>query len=98
MKILCLAKFILLFGIFSVFVFGQEKTETTKSQVFLNIRVVGRFDEPVTDLKADNFRLFENKKPLKISSFSSENSPVSVGFLIDVSRSMESSVDTSREA
>jgi len=49
-------------------------------------------------LKAGNFRLFENNKPLEISYFNNENSPVSVGFLIDVSRSMEEKVDTSREA
>ena len=89
MKILNFTGLILLLLVFSIFASGQEKIESaTNKQVFLNVTVVNVDGEPVTDLKAEHFRLYEDKKPLKISYFSKENSPVSVGFLVDVSPSM----------
>ncbi len=99
MRILYLTKLFFLFVILSVFSFGQDKNELPKSgQVFLNVRVVDKYNEPVPDLKMENFRLFENKKPLEIVSFDNQNSPLSVGFLIDSSQSMGNYVDISRES
>lgn len=89
MKILHLTKLIFLLVIFSIFAVGQEnKDSTAKKQVLLNIEVVNRDNEPVTDLKAEYFRLYEDKKSLEINYFGNENLPLSVGFLIDASPSM----------
>ena len=44
----------------------------------------------VTGLKQEHFRVFEDKAPREIVSFASEDTPASVGLLIDVSGSMRS--------
>lgn len=98
MTILNLARLISLLVVFSIFASGQEKDETiANKQVLLNVTIVNRDEEPVKDLKAENFRLYEGKKPLEISYFSNENDPISVGFLIDVSPSMGGYADLGRK-
>ncbi len=102
MKIIKISHFTKLFLLIicvSEFGFGQTNNEKANGgQVLLNVSVLGERSVPIRELKAENFRVFENKKPLEISHFENENSPLSVGFLIDVSRSMETNVDLSREA
>lgn len=88
----------LLLVAFSIFVSGQEKKDaTTEKQILLNASVFSYEGKIVKDLKKESFRLLEDNKPIEISYFSSENSPISIGILIDVSRSMGSGVDLSRE-
>jgi len=53
---------------------------------------------PIIGLDQENFQLFENKKPQEIKHFSSEDAPVSVGFLVDTSGSMADKVERAREA
>ena len=98
MKILNIIKISLILVIFPVFGLGQENTASAKNQqVLLNVTVVNEYSEPVNNLKAENFRLFEDKKLAKISHFKAENAPISVGFLIDTSPSMGQYSDQSRE-
>jgi Ca-activated chloride channel family protein len=52
----------------------------------------------VTGLQAENFQLFEGKKPQEIRHFSSEDVPVSVGIILDASGSMRSKMDRVRDA
>ena len=93
-----LIKLSLLVCTFSTFNFGQTVNNIAKNnQVLLNVSVVLGYNEPILDLKAENFRLFENNKPLQISYLSNEDVPMSVGFLIDNSTSMGESTDFSRE-
>src|SRR5439155_9412918 len=52
----------------------------------------------VTGLGAENFQLYEGKKPQAISHFSSEDVPISVGIILDASGSMRDKMGRVREA
>jgi Ca-activated chloride channel family protein len=52
----------------------------------------------VTGLDKDNFALFEGKDEQEIKSFSSEDAPVSLGVIFDMSGSMSSKIERAREA
>jgi VWFA-related protein len=53
-----------------------------------NISVLGDDGRPVTGLTADNFKVFENGREEKIKVFQPEDTPATVGLLIDNSGSM----------
>jgi Ca-activated chloride channel family protein len=55
-------------------------------------------DQPVTGLSPDAFRLFEDDIEQRITTFSMEDGPVSVGFIFDASTSMKKSMDRSTAA
>ncbi len=52
----------------------------------------------VTGLGQENFQVFEGKKAQEIRHFSSEDTPVSVGIVLDSSGSMKDKMDRVREA
>jgi Ca-activated chloride channel family protein len=52
----------------------------------------------VTGLDRENFNLFEGKDQQEIKTFSSEDAPVSIGVIFDVSNSMSSKIERAREA
>jgi Ca-activated chloride channel family protein len=52
----------------------------------------------VTGLDKENFSVFEGKDPQEIRHFSSEDAPVSLGVIFDMSGSMNSKIDRAREA
>lgn len=52
----------------------------------------------VTGLDQSNFRIFEDGKEQEILHFSSEDVPVSIGMIFDVSQSMADKIDKSRSA
>jgi VWFA-related protein len=52
----------------------------------------------VTGLDADNFQILENGVPQKITSFGSEDSPLSIGIVLDTSGSMGGNLAISRRA
>lgn len=56
--------------------------------VTLEATVVDWRDRLVGDMKAEEFRIFENGKEQKVSHFSIENRPIRVALLIDTSGSM----------
>jgi Ca-activated chloride channel homolog len=55
----------------------------------LAVRVTDHKDNEIHGLTADQFSLFENGVPQKISFFEAEDEPVSLGILLDVSGSMD---------
>ena len=55
----------------------------------LHATVVDDKGQFVPDLTADNFRVFEDKVEQKISVFSKEDIPVTMGLVIDNSGSMK---------
>ena len=58
--------------------------------ITLHVAVTDRNGEPVENLQADDFQVFEKKKLQKITQIRFErNSPISLGVLVDVSKSME---------
>src|SRR5262245_31732567 len=55
----------------------------------VHVNVTDEKDRPVGNLKKENFRLFEDRKEQQIAVFKHEDIPVSLGLVIDNSRSME---------
>ena len=55
----------------------------------LHVTVTDGFDRPAGNLKKENFRVFEDRVEQKISLFKHEDVPVSLGLVIDNSRSIE---------
>ena len=75
---------------------GSIRIDTTLVQV--NVTVTDPLNRFVTGLEKEHFRLFEDKIEQKISQFSSEDAPLSVGLVFDTSGSMGSKLQKSREA
>src|SRR5689334_9844270 len=76
---------------------AQKPFKVDVDLVMVNVAVTdnNRF---VTDLKPDNFQLFEDKVEQKIEYFSTDVAPASLGIIFDLSHSMEKKVDFAREA
>jgi len=66
--------------------------------VLVPVTITDDLNRPVLGLRAQNFELFENKHRQEIRNLSSEDTPVSVGILVDTSRSMSYKLDRAREA
>jgi Ca-activated chloride channel family protein len=66
--------------------------------VLANVTVTLRDGRFVTGLEKENFKLAEDKVPQDIVYFSSEDIPVSVGIILDVSGSMKDKLKTAVEA
>jgi Ca-activated chloride channel family protein len=69
----------------------QQSAPSSQQQpaVKLSVLVMDSKNNSVTDLRQEDFQIFENDSPQTISSFSKEDAPVSYGLLIDSSRSLE---------
>src|ERR1051326_8815961 len=63
------------------------KVDVDLVQVFAT--VTDEFNHYVVGLERDNFELYEDKIAQKIETFSSEDIPLSVGIILDVSGSMK---------
>ncbi len=66
--------------------------------VLVPVTVNDVMNHPVVNLGKQDFELFEAGKPQKISYFSTEDSPISVGVLLDLSYSMSNKIEIAREA
>jgi Ca-activated chloride channel family protein len=66
--------------------------------VLVPVTVNDSMDRPVIDLEKRQFTLYEDAKPQQIQYFSKEDTPISVGLLLDVSNSMANKIDMEREA
>ncbi len=64
----------------------------------MNVTVTDPIGRLVTGLEQDNFRVFENGAEQEIVRFSSEDVPVSIGVIFDMSGSMTDKIDKSRLA
>jgi Ca-activated chloride channel homolog len=71
---------------------------TRADLVLVPVSITDDLNRPVVGLDQENFQLFENKKPQQIRNFSSEDTPVSIGIIVDTSRSMSYKLDRAREA
>jgi Ca-activated chloride channel homolog len=56
--------------------------------VYLKVSVLDRFNRNITGLEKANFKIYEDNVEQKISHFSQESAPISLGFIFDVSGSM----------
>src|SRR5215475_6096657 len=66
--------------------------------VTVPVTITDAMNRPVTGLERDNFQLFENKEQQEIKNFSSEDTPVSIGIIMDVSGSMQNKLERTLEA
>src|SRR6202167_858168 len=66
--------------------------------VLVPVTITDPLNRLVTGLDRDNFNLFEGKDRQEIKTFSSEDAPVSIGVIFDMSGSMSSKIERAREA
>lgn len=66
--------------------------------VTLNVTVTDQYGRYVTGLSKQHFELYDDKVPQKIEFFSSDDAPVSMGIIFDVSGSMKGRIDRSHAA
>ena len=64
----------------------------------VNVTVTEPFNRPVTGLEKENFRAFEDGIEQEIVHFSSEDQPISIGVVFDMSGSMSNKLDKARQA
>jgi len=72
--------------------------KTEAKLVLVPVSVTDAAERLVTGLHMDNFQVYEGKKPQEIRHFSSEDVPVSIGIVLDTSRSMGDKMNRVREA
>jgi Ca-activated chloride channel family protein len=66
--------------------------------VLVPVSVTDPMNRLVTGLEKDNFLLSDNGQPQEIRHFSSEDAPISLGVIFDISGSMSNKIDKSRDA
>jgi len=66
--------------------------------VMVPVTVSDSMNHTVTSLKKEDFALYEGDKQQEIRYFSTEDDPISVAILLDVSKSMSNKIDTERAA
>jgi len=77
---------------------GAGVVRTSVNLVLVPVTITDDLHRPVVGLDQQNFQLFEGKKPQEIKNFSSEDTPVSVGILVDTSGSMAYKLERARDA
>jgi Ca-activated chloride channel homolog len=75
-----------------------ETIRTQVDLVLVPVTITDPRDRIVTGLESQNFQLYEGTQQQEIKHFSSEDAPVSLGVLLDVSGSMKSKIECAREA
>jgi Ca-activated chloride channel homolog len=66
--------------------------------VLVNVTVTDPMNRLVTGLEKENFQLYEERQPQQVQHFSSEDAPLSMGVIFDISGSMSDKIDKAREA
>jgi Ca-activated chloride channel family protein len=68
------------------------------NMVVVNVTVTDPYDRIVTGLDESNFQVYDEKVEQKITAFSTEDAPISVGLIFDSSGSMGEKIQKSKEA
>ncbi len=79
----------------------RTHTKPFKSEVdmvLVPVTITDPMNRLVTGLDKENFEVFEGKEAQDIRTFSSEDAPVSLGVIFDMSGSMSSKIERAREA
>jgi Ca-activated chloride channel family protein len=66
--------------------------------VLVPVTITDQMDRLVTGLDKENFQVFEGKQQQEIRHFSSEDAPISLGIIFDMSGSMAQKIERAREA
>lgn len=77
---------------------GTASIRVSADLVLVPVTVTDDLNHPQTSLARENFAVYEGDRPQEIRYFSAEDSPISVGLLLDVSASMQDKIDTERAA
>jgi Ca-activated chloride channel homolog len=82
---------------------GETKSKpanirTDTNLVLLPVTVCNPFNQPVTGLEKEHFKVFDDKVEQTITQFSMDDEPVAVGLVFDVSGSMGTKLRESRQA
>jgi Ca-activated chloride channel family protein len=80
---------------------GQNPSKSIRvdvSLVLVNMTVTDPIDRAVTGLEKENFRVFEDGKEQEILTLSSEDVPISIGVIFDMSGSMSDKIGRARQA
>ena len=78
---------------------GKGRVLRTETEMTLvNVSVTDPIGRLVTGLERDNFRIYENGDEQEIVKFTTEDTPVSIGVIFDMSGSMTDKIDKSRLA
>jgi Ca-activated chloride channel homolog len=70
----------------------------TVNLVLVPVTITDRMDRIVRGLEKKNFRIFEGDQEQKIRDFSSQDAPVSLGIILDISGSMQDKFQRAKEA
>ena len=90
--------FAAVFSAAGVLLGAQKALKVDVDLVMVNVSVTDDGNRFVTNLKADNFQVFEDKVEQSIRYFSNEVAPVSLGIIFDISHSMEKKLDFAKHA
>jgi len=77
---------------------GSKPFKVLVDLVLVPVTIMDGMNRLVRGLARDNFQVFEGKHPQDIRYFSSEDTPVSLGIILDVSGSMSDKIQRAREA
>ena len=78
--------------------FAGEAIRTEVALALVNVTATDPNGRLVTGLERENFRVFEDGIEQEISTFSSEDVPISIGLIFDMSGSMANKFDRARQA
>ncbi len=76
----------------------NERIQVNVNLVLIPLTVTDPLDRLVTGLDKDNFFLYEHDRLQNIKTFSSEDAPVSIGIILDLSGSMSSKFLRARQS
>jgi Ca-activated chloride channel family protein len=77
---------------------GRTLVRSKVNLVLVPVTVTDPMNRLVTGLDKENFQVFEGKEQQEVRNFSSEDAPVSLGVIFDMSGSMSSKIERAREA
>jgi Ca-activated chloride channel family protein len=66
--------------------------------VLVPVSITDAMNRPVIGLQQRDFELYEGSEPQQVRYFSTEDAPLSIGVILDVSKSMSNKIDLAREA
>jgi Ca-activated chloride channel family protein len=75
-----------------------ERFRVNVNLVLIPLTVTDPMDRLVTGLEKNNFYVYEDNHPVPIKSFSSEDAPVSIGVIFDMSGSMANKIIRARDS
>src|ERR1043166_749589 len=97
LRLICLLGLTVVFGAGLVWA-AQKSLQVDVDLVMISVSVSDSENHRITDLKPQNFQIFEDKVEQEIRYFSSEAAPVSLGIVFDISHSMERKLDFAKDA